>query len=305
MKFNLHTHTTYSDGRLSPEEVVQAALAGGLTHVAITDHFESTKLSSRQVVTPRRFGGYVDHLRELAAAYAGRIEVLAGIEIDLCQRRTDFRTITGKPRQRVDWDRLDLVYLEYVGDVARDGEDLQTLMNLRPCFSCPVGLAHSNLAEAFAMYKPADVIAGLESTVVFVELCCSKTRNLVIQAGEDGARGSLDELAFARQRLGLARAERGPGPAAPEFDAEISALEREVADLEERTNAVPFYRWDVPFNREFYDLVRDSQVCLAIGTDAHSSPEQVMDVEDAVAFVREHRLEDRLLTRHLPPRVTE
>jgi predicted metal-dependent phosphoesterase TrpH len=38
MPVDLHVHTTASDGELSPSEVVRAALAAGLTTMAITDH---------------------------------------------------------------------------------------------------------------------------------------------------------------------------------------------------------------------------------------------------------------------------
>lgn len=38
MPSDLHMHTTFSDGKLSPEELVAAAKAAGLTYMAITDH---------------------------------------------------------------------------------------------------------------------------------------------------------------------------------------------------------------------------------------------------------------------------
>jgi 3',5'-nucleoside bisphosphate phosphatase len=38
MKLDLHLHSDVSDGRLSPAAVVQAALAGGLDVIALTDH---------------------------------------------------------------------------------------------------------------------------------------------------------------------------------------------------------------------------------------------------------------------------
>jgi predicted metal-dependent phosphoesterase TrpH len=38
IKVDLHIHTTASDGRLSPQEVVDHAISMGLTHIAITDH---------------------------------------------------------------------------------------------------------------------------------------------------------------------------------------------------------------------------------------------------------------------------
>ena len=38
MKIDLHTHTTASDGTLSPVELIDRALERGITHLAITDH---------------------------------------------------------------------------------------------------------------------------------------------------------------------------------------------------------------------------------------------------------------------------
>ena len=38
MASDLHMHTTYSDGRLTPEELVAAAKDAGLRYMAITDH---------------------------------------------------------------------------------------------------------------------------------------------------------------------------------------------------------------------------------------------------------------------------
>lgn len=38
MPSDLHMHTSFSDGRLSPEELVAAAKAAGLNYIAITDH---------------------------------------------------------------------------------------------------------------------------------------------------------------------------------------------------------------------------------------------------------------------------
>ncbi len=38
MPSDLHMHTTFSDGKLTPEEILTAAKAAGLTYIAITDH---------------------------------------------------------------------------------------------------------------------------------------------------------------------------------------------------------------------------------------------------------------------------
>jgi len=62
-KIDLHTHSTFSDGEFTPEEVVERARRGGLAGVAITDHdtllgFERAK-----------------------AAAGSAIEIIAGVEI--------------------------------------------------------------------------------------------------------------------------------------------------------------------------------------------------------------------------------
>ena len=38
MASDLHMHTTFSDGKLTPEELVAQAKAAGLKYIAITDH---------------------------------------------------------------------------------------------------------------------------------------------------------------------------------------------------------------------------------------------------------------------------
>jgi len=60
---DLHSHTTASDGRLSPTELVERARAAGVTHLAVTDH------------------DTVAGLAEALAAAPPGLEVIAGIEI--------------------------------------------------------------------------------------------------------------------------------------------------------------------------------------------------------------------------------
>jgi len=63
---DLHTHTTFSDGSLTPTQLVEAAAAMGLTAVAVTDH------------------DTVDGLPEaLAAGERLGINVIAGVELNL------------------------------------------------------------------------------------------------------------------------------------------------------------------------------------------------------------------------------
>lgn len=44
MKIDLHTHSTYSDGTLEPEELIQNAAKLGITHLALSDHDSTSGL---------------------------------------------------------------------------------------------------------------------------------------------------------------------------------------------------------------------------------------------------------------------
>ncbi len=57
----------------------------------------------------------------------------------------------------------------------------------------------------------------------------------------------------------------------------------------------PFYRFAV----DFFRLLGGSDVCVSIGTDTHTRPEEIGDIEDAVIFVEEMNLWDNLITKRL------
>ncbi len=63
MRIDLHMHSTASDGRMSPREVVERAVAGGLDVIALTDHDNARGVRSAQ------------------EAAAGRIRVIPGVEL--------------------------------------------------------------------------------------------------------------------------------------------------------------------------------------------------------------------------------
>lgn len=67
MCIDLHVHSTYSDGTLHPAELVELALARGLTAISITDH-DTTE-------------GTAEALE--AAGHTGLLEVVPGIELSV------------------------------------------------------------------------------------------------------------------------------------------------------------------------------------------------------------------------------
>ncbi len=79
---DLHTHTTFSDGKNTPEEMVQAAVALGFKRIGISDH-SYTSFDASCCMKREDIPAYRAEISRLKEKYAGRIEVLCGIEQDL------------------------------------------------------------------------------------------------------------------------------------------------------------------------------------------------------------------------------
>jgi len=78
---DLHTHSTYSDGKASPEEMVCAAIAKGLSEIGLSDH-SYTFFDESYCMKKERIGEYQAELAALKRKYAGQISVLCGVEQD-------------------------------------------------------------------------------------------------------------------------------------------------------------------------------------------------------------------------------
>lgn len=78
---NLHTHTVFSDGKYTVEELVQLALRNGLPAIGISDH-SFTEFDQRYCMKPGRIGEYLAEIRRVREKYRGQIEVYAGLEWD-------------------------------------------------------------------------------------------------------------------------------------------------------------------------------------------------------------------------------
>jgi len=71
MLMDLHTHSNYSDGKNTPEEMIRAAVELGYEAVAITDHVWRTSAWVPD---------YAEHLKQLKSTFRGVIQVYSGIE---------------------------------------------------------------------------------------------------------------------------------------------------------------------------------------------------------------------------------
>ena len=81
MKVNLHTHTTWCDGKNTPEEMVLAAIERGFDEFGFSGHL-SAPCDFEEVVQMADHQAYVDDVRRVAKKYADKIRVRCGGEAD-------------------------------------------------------------------------------------------------------------------------------------------------------------------------------------------------------------------------------
>ena len=77
---NLHTHTTFCDGRDTPEEMVRAAIECGFTSIGFSSH-ANTRFADSCEMGDRVFE-YRREVTRLKGEYEGKIKIYLGTELD-------------------------------------------------------------------------------------------------------------------------------------------------------------------------------------------------------------------------------
>ena len=86
VKTNYHTHSTWCDGKDSPEDMVRAALEKDFSALGFTSHALLPE-ADPWTLQPDTVAAYVADIRALAEKYKGQIRVLCGIEADFITGR--------------------------------------------------------------------------------------------------------------------------------------------------------------------------------------------------------------------------
>ncbi|HVN64136.1 MAG TPA: PHP domain-containing protein, partial [Candidatus Binataceae bacterium] len=82
LRGDLHSHSTWTDGRASIEEMARGARAAGLEYFAMTDH--SRRLTMAHGLDPKRLRAQWAEIEKVAAKTRG-ITILRGIEVDILE----------------------------------------------------------------------------------------------------------------------------------------------------------------------------------------------------------------------------
>ena len=81
-RIDLHTHTTFCDGRNTPEEMVEAALERSMAAIGICVHTH-TPMDESYCASPEGIRAFLAEMDRLKDKYRGRIRVFSGAEQDL------------------------------------------------------------------------------------------------------------------------------------------------------------------------------------------------------------------------------
>lgn len=82
IKANFHTHTTWCDGKDTPETVIQAAIEKGFSAIGFSSHAMLPENLLDWVLIPGKAEAYAEEIRSLAEKYADKIKVFCGVEAD-------------------------------------------------------------------------------------------------------------------------------------------------------------------------------------------------------------------------------
>jgi histidinol phosphatase-like PHP family hydrolase len=166
---NLHNHTPFSDGAYDFDEICQAHLDLAdirVDGVGFSDHLFCTP-SSREVKSPSDFAKlfeketrrYLSLVREVQARWTGRLQVFCGCEINWPLNRH----LLDQIREMLAG--FDFVLFEYV-----DWAGLTQLANRVRRWTCPVGLAHFNVADQCPHTSLEQVVRTMANARIFYEI---------------------------------------------------------------------------------------------------------------------------------------
>lgn len=81
-KQNLHTHTTYADGKDTPEELILEAIKRGFSSLGFSEHSYMEFSSYPYQMTVEDMAKYKAEIRELKEKYRGKIDIFCGLEYE-------------------------------------------------------------------------------------------------------------------------------------------------------------------------------------------------------------------------------
>lgn len=143
--FNLHTHSIFSDGKSTPEEVVQEAIRQGLKVLGFSDH-SPVPFENSFAIKDNEVDDYINTIKSLKEKYKDNIDIYCSMEMDF---------IPGKVRNfREMKQSLGLDYM--IGSVHLVGNDVNRLWFID-------GSKYETYDEGLFNYYDGDIKKGVKA----------------------------------------------------------------------------------------------------------------------------------------------
>ena len=161
---DFHVHSSFSDGKNTPEEIALAAAERGLTRLGFSDH-SYAPYDAACCMPEEKISEYLRRVAELKAAWRGKLEIYCGIEQDFYSpaSTTDYDYVIGSVHYiRPDWPPVDdtpeklaeLVEEHFGGDVyAMTAAYFETVGNVYGQTRCDI-IGHFDLVAKFNEKHP-------------------------------------------------------------------------------------------------------------------------------------------------------
>ena len=163
-KSNLHTHTTFADGKHTAEEVVLSAIDAGMGVLGFSEHSFHPHPTVFGMESPERQEEYRQEIERLKDVYADRIKILCGIEQD---------SHSGIPTDTYDYVIGSVHYIKLGGEFCCVDLSAQTTIDAikKHCGSDPVAYAKAYFEAVASVEKDTqcDIIGHFDLLTKFDE----------------------------------------------------------------------------------------------------------------------------------------
>lgn len=161
--WDLHTHTNFSDGKNTPEEMVRAALEKNMACIGISDH-SYTRMDASYCLQKEQVPEYQRIIGQLKEKYTDRIRILCGVELDACSdiSTQGFDYVIGSAHH-IDLGE-DYVPVDWTAD--------RLIMGAQRCFGGDIYAlieAYYRTISTFARKKGIDIIGHFDVVTKFNE----------------------------------------------------------------------------------------------------------------------------------------
>ena len=262
MLSNFHTHSCYCDGKATPREMVDFAVAHGFTALGFSGH---SPLPFENTFSITDYDGYCREVRMLQEEYKDRIEIRLGLEIDYIPGMLeDFAEL--KEKGGLDYTIGSVHLIPAQGVVPKDGDDLWMIDGSR----------YQTYDEGLMKHYGGDIRRGVKAYFHQQNEMLVKNRPTIL--------GHPDKIAMHNRGRYFSEAE----PWYEELALETLSLVHELGLVCE-VNTRGIYKGRHPDfypSRRLLRQMRQWRIPVIVSTDAHA-PDDLLRTEGAYEFLRE------------------